>query len=300
VSLQLCPVCGEFATQHCRLADDPIGRVDCAAIAQHVEDPAVVAVVVSPGEAGRPDQDPIGRVVDDVHDLHAVLRGQRDPVDGVRTVPGDVGESGVLIEAEVVVHVDRGDELRGACRFERRLVDRDTHEDLLCGRGVVQVARAGAVADTVDARLRRRLLDDVVGIKGHGVVGQPDARACAVRAVGEVNPPDEPGVAVGNEQHAGTKHAGSVQPLRPFAEGENDLRRHGLAWSPAVEVQPRQVRLARAPGIGKADDKYIGPGLSDTHRVALEGRNENRGNVGMGLRTANAPQLLVLHGRDEH
>jgi hypothetical protein len=100
------------------LADDAVGRRPRgpAAIGEQVEDPTKIARTAPPCGASRPNHDLVGRVVDDVPDFAAVLGLERDPVEGIGAVPGDVGESGVLIDAEVVAVVDPGDEFGVARR----------------------------------------------------------------------------------------------------------------------------------------------------------------------------------------
>jgi hypothetical protein len=66
-----------------------------------------------------------------------------------------------------------------------------------CGRGVVHVVGLLAVADAVDARLRRRRHRGV-RIPGHGVVGEPDPGSRAASAVGQVDSRNEPGEAAGH------------------------------------------------------------------------------------------------------
>ena len=96
----------------------PSGGGGRPAVGGHVGHPAVVAWAAAPGGAGWPDQDLVERVAGDVADLAAVPGLERDPVERVGAVPGDVGESGVLVQAEVVGVVDGGDEL-GAARGSR-------------------------------------------------------------------------------------------------------------------------------------------------------------------------------------
>src|SRR5579859_3916845 len=114
---------------------------------------------------------------------------QRDPVQGVATVPGDISEPSVLIQAEVIGHVDRSHELRAAGRVQGDRVHWDAHEGFLRGRGVVDESRLRAVADAVDSWLRRRR-DPAVGIPGHAVVRQPDPGRRTVAAFGQVYSPD--------------------------------------------------------------------------------------------------------------
>jgi hypothetical protein len=56
-----------------------------------------------------------------VPDFAAVPGLQRNPVEGVAAVPGDVGEAAILVDAEVVTAVDRGDKLGIARRVKAAL-----------------------------------------------------------------------------------------------------------------------------------------------------------------------------------
>jgi hypothetical protein len=117
-------------------------------------------------------------------------------------MPCDVGESGVLVEAEVVGVVDRRDELRRPGRIEGGSVDGHAHEHFLRGRCVVQVAVLDAVAHTVYTGLWRRR-NAAVRVERHGVVGKPHPRGGTMGVVGEVDAPDEPSEAVGDCHHVG-------------------------------------------------------------------------------------------------
>ncbi len=68
----------------------------------------------SPCGAGRPDEGVVEWVTGEVADFAAVPRRQRHPVESVGSMPCDISESGVLVDAEVIGVIDRGDELRRA------------------------------------------------------------------------------------------------------------------------------------------------------------------------------------------
>ena len=164
---------------------------------------------------------------------------QRNSVDGVGAVTGDVGEPGVLVEAEVVCVVDRRDELDRARGFEGGGVNFDAHEDFLRGAGVVKIAGVGSIAHPVDAWLWRRR-DLAVGVVGHRVVGQPDPGAGVVCPGSEVDAPDQAREAVGDQDHSRAQSAAAVEPASAGVKGEDDLRGDWLAW-----VQPLRSTRAR-------------------------------------------------------
>jgi hypothetical protein len=72
----------------------------------------VITGAASPRGAGRPNEDFVERVTGDVANFAAVARCQRHAVESVRAMPCDVGESGILVDAEVVGIIDSRHELR--------------------------------------------------------------------------------------------------------------------------------------------------------------------------------------------
>ena len=94
--------------------------------------------------------------------------------------------------------------------------------------------------------------------------------------------------------HPGAEQAAAVQPADPVIEGENDLRRHRVTGSPAVEVDTRQMRLVAGIAVGQADDEHVGFGLDDAGDEVLEGVHQH----GLDRRAGwgrDAPELLLEH-----
>jgi hypothetical protein len=118
----------------------------------------VVAGTAVPGGAGGPGQDLVEGIAGDVADLATVPGLERNPVDRVGAVPGDVGESGVFVDTKVVGVVDGGGELGVTGGVEGPRVDRDAHEDFLGGR---TSGLPGARQDSIEEtwRIVQPLLD---------------------------------------------------------------------------------------------------------------------------------------------
>jgi hypothetical protein len=106
----------QFDAQECGFPYDPVGRRGRPAVGGDVYHAAVIARAAAPGGAGWPDQDLVERIAGDVADLAAVPGLERNPVDRVGAVSGDVRESGVFVQTEVIGVVDGGDELGAGSR----------------------------------------------------------------------------------------------------------------------------------------------------------------------------------------
>src|ERR1700728_2856662 len=225
----------QFEAEQRGVADDPVGRRGGAAVSRDVRHPSTVTGAAAPSGAGRADQDLVEWVAGDVADLAAVPWLERHPVDGVSAMPGDVGESGTLVEAEVVRVVDGCNKLRVARGIQCLRVDSDSHEDLLGGGRVKQVTALGSEANAVHARLGWPG-DAAVGVHRHGVVGQPDAgrRGFGIRP--QVDSPDKSREAIGDQHYVGPDQAAAVEPARPFIEGVDELRGHRVTRRPTSEI----------------------------------------------------------------
>src|SRR5208337_1631208 len=90
------------------LADDAVGGSGGSAVGRDICDAAVVAGAAPPCRAGRPDEHFVERVAGDMTDFAATPGSQRYPIERVGPMPRHVGESGVLVDAEVVGVVDGG------------------------------------------------------------------------------------------------------------------------------------------------------------------------------------------------
>lgn len=109
----------QFDAQQRRVPDDAVWRGGGTAVGGDVENSAMLSRKASPRRARRSDECFVERVADEVTDLAAAVRLQRHPVDGVGAVAGDVGKPGLVVEAEIIRVVDRGDELWLAVRLQR-------------------------------------------------------------------------------------------------------------------------------------------------------------------------------------
>src|SRR6202012_546514 len=204
----------EFGSKKRGVTGDAVGGSGRAAVGSEVGDAAVVTRAASPRGAGWPDEGVVERVAGDVADFAAAPRRQRHTVEGVGAMPCDVGESGVLVDAEVVGVVDGRDELRRSGRIEGANIDGHAHEHFLRGRRVVEVAGLRPVAYAVDTRLGWGR-NAAVGVERHGVVGEPQASSGTAAVVCEIDTPDEPSEAVGYPHHVRTKQTAAVEAAHP-------------------------------------------------------------------------------------